>query len=204
MNAKSNPAAMSGSMNARMENSAWLLMLRGVVAILFGVLAIAWPDLTLVFLVALFAAYALLGGGVAVAVGFRSRDLDGKWWLPLLLGIVSIAAGVYAIVYPGLTALALVLVMGINALITGALDIAIAIRLHKVLRGRWLLVLSGVVSMLFGALVLAAPEAGALALVWLVSLHAVVTGVLLLSLGLRTRRAADDGTLHHRLAAGGR
>jgi uncharacterized membrane protein HdeD (DUF308 family) len=204
MNANSNPATMPGSTSARMENSAWMLMLRGVVAILFGVLAIAWPDLTLVLLVALFAAYALLGGGVSVAVGFRSRHLDRKWWLPLLLGIVSIAAGVYAIVYPGLTALALVLVMGINALITGALDIAISIRLHKVLRGRWLLVLSGAVSMLFGALVLAAPGAGALALVWLVSLHAVVTGVLLLSLGLRTRRAVHDGTVDHRLAPGGR
>ena len=153
MNTNTPPAAKI----AQMGNSAWMLVLRGVVAILFGALAIAWPDLTLVWLVALFAVYALLGGGVSITVALRSRHIDRKWGLPLLLGIVSIVAGVYAIAYPGLTAFALVLVMGVNALFTGALDIAIAIRFRKILRGPWLLVLSGVLSLLFGSLVIAAP-----------------------------------------------
>jgi uncharacterized membrane protein HdeD (DUF308 family) len=133
---------------------------------------------------------------------FRIRRSERNWWLPLLFGIISVAAGVCALVYPAMTALVLVLLMGANAIITGALDIALAIRLRKVLSGQWLLVLSGIVSVLFGVLVFAAPGAGALALVWLISLYAVITGVLLLSLGLRLRRAAHGGTVHAVPASG--
>jgi uncharacterized membrane protein HdeD (DUF308 family) len=189
---------------AQMEPSSRMLMLRGVIAILFGVLAFALPGVTLIWLVALFAIYALLGGIVSIGGALETRRVDRRWWLPLLLGIVSIAAAVYAVAYPGLTALVLVLVMGANAIFTGALDLAIAIRLRNVLRGVWLMVLSGIVSILFGMFVFAAPGAGALALVWLISLHAVVTGVLLLTLGLRARRAAHDAAPHHAVPAGGR
>jgi uncharacterized membrane protein HdeD (DUF308 family) len=203
MNATANPAMSAGSMNGRMD-PAWMLMLRGAIAIVFGVLALVWPDLTLLLLVGLFAAYALLNGFVAVVAAFRGRDSDSKWWLPLLLGIVSIVAGICAIVYPGLTALVLVLVMGANAIVTGALDIAIAARLRRVLRGHWMLIVSGIVSIVFGVLVFAYPGAGALALVWLISLYAVVTGVLLFALGLRTRRAGDSATAPRAAAAGGR
>ena len=196
MNATMTRTADDEPSQAQMDPSAWMLALRGTIAILFGVLAITWPGLTLIVLVGLFAAYALLNGGVSIATAFRTRRLDRKWWLPLLLGIVSVAAGIGAVVYPALTALVLVLVMGANAIFTGALDIAIAIRLRKVLRGRWMLVLSGVVSILFGVLVIVAPGAGALALVWMISAYAIVTGVLLFILGWRTRRAAQDVLTH--------
>ena len=196
MNATMTRTADDAPSQAQMDRSAWMLALRGTIAILFGVLALAWPGLTLIVLVGLFAAYALLNGGVSIATAFRTRQLDRKWWLPLLLGIVSVAAGIGAVVYPALTALVLVLMMGANAIFTGALDIAIAIRLRKVLRGRWMLVLSGVVSILFGMLVFAAPGAGALALVWMISAYAIVTGVLLFILGWRTRRAAQDVFAH--------
>ena len=105
----------------------WMLALRGAIALLFGVLALVWPGLTLLWLVALFAAYALLGGVVSIIGAVSNRQSDEAWWLILLLGLVSIGAGVSAIVYPGLTALVLVLVMGANALVTGVLDIATAI-----------------------------------------------------------------------------
>jgi uncharacterized membrane protein HdeD (DUF308 family) len=189
---------------AQMAPSSRMLMLRGVIAILFGVLAFALPGLTLIWLVALFAIYALLGGIVSIGGALEMRRIDRRWWLPLLLGIVSIAAAVCAVVYPGLTTLVLVLVMGANAIFTGVLDLAIAIRLRTVLHGVWLMVLSSIVSILFGMFVFAAPGAGALALVWLISLHAVVTGVLLLSLGLRARRAAHDAAPLHAVPAGGR
>jgi uncharacterized membrane protein HdeD (DUF308 family) len=193
MNATATHASpLDRSATATMDSPAWMLILRGVVAILFGIFAVAWPDLTLIALVALFAVYAVLLGVVSIAAAIRMRRGDRQWWLPLLIGIVSIVAGAFAIAYPGVTTLALVLVMGVNALITGGLDIALAIRLRRVLRGQWLMVISGIVSILFGALVIASPGAGALALVWLISLHAVVTGVLLLALGLRTRRAAHQ------------
>jgi uncharacterized membrane protein HdeD (DUF308 family) len=204
MNATATAATAPSTTSAQMVHSSRMLLLRGVIAILFGVLAIVVPDLTLLLLVALFAAYALLSGGVAIVAAVRSRGADSKWWLPLLLGLVSVAAGICAVVYPALTALVLVLLMGANAFLTGVFDIAIAIRLRRVLRGHWLLVLTGIVSILFGVLVFAFPGAGALALVWLISLYAVVTGVLLLVLGLRTRRAAQNGATQSAVAAGGR
>jgi uncharacterized membrane protein HdeD (DUF308 family) len=202
MNAAATNAAGERSAHDGMEHSGRMLLLRGVLAILFGIVAVLWPNLTLFWLVAMFAVFALLSGGVSIVSAFRIRRTDRKWWLPLLLGIVSVAAGVYALVYPAMTVLALVLLMGANAIVTGALDVAIAIRWRKVLRGQWLLVLSGIVSVLFGVLVFAAPGAGALALVWLISLYAVITGVLLLSLGLRARRAVHDVPVHAAPAGG--
>jgi uncharacterized membrane protein HdeD (DUF308 family) len=175
----------------------WMLALRGAIALLFGVLAVLWPGLTLLWLVALFAAYALLSGVVSVIGAVRNRQSDEKWWLILLLGLVSIGAGVIAIVYPDLTALLLVLVMGANALVMGVLDIAIAIRLRRAIQGEWLLILSGILSVVFGVLVFLFPGAGALALVWLISTYAIVTGILLLALAFRARswaRAVGLGT----------
>jgi uncharacterized membrane protein HdeD (DUF308 family) len=186
------------------ESPAWMLMLRGAIAIAFGVLAVLWPGLTLLVLVGLFAAYALLGGIVSIAAAFRIRPAERKWWLPLLLGVISVAAGIYAVLAPSVTALVLVLLMAANAILTGALDIAMAVRLRRVLRGHWLLLLGGAVSILFGVLVVAAPGAGALALVWLISFYAILTGVLLFSLGLRAWRAARQRPFHAAVAAGGR
>lgn len=174
-------------MHELLRQSWWMLALRGVIALLFGILALVWPGLTLLWLVALFAAYALLGGVAAVIGSVSNRHSDEGWWLILLLGLVSIGAGVSAIVYPGLTALVLVLVMGANALVTGVLDIATAIRLRKAMRGEWLLILSGIASVVFGVLVFLFPGAGALALVWLISVYAIVTGTLLLALAFRIR-----------------
>src|ERR1700716_2553172 len=156
-------------MKELLMRSWWMLALRGVIAILFGILALLWPGITLLVLVGMFAAYAILSGAVSIIAAVKNRDSDKGWWLILLLGLISIGAGVIAVFYPDLTALALVLVMGANALITGVLDIAIAIRLRKVMRREWLLVLAGFISIAFGVLVFMFPGAGALALVWLVS-----------------------------------
>jgi uncharacterized membrane protein HdeD (DUF308 family) len=182
----------------------WMLMLRGAIAIAFGVLAVLWPGLTLLVLVGLFAAYALLGGAVSIASAIRLRRADPKWWQPLLLGLVSVAVGIYAVLAPTVTALALVLLMAVNAIVTGALDIAMAVRLRRTLRGHWPLLLGGVLSILFGVLVIAVPGAGALALVWLISAYAILTGVLLFALGFRLWRAARDQPLRPAAAAGGR
>jgi uncharacterized membrane protein HdeD (DUF308 family) len=185
-------ALNAGAAGPRIDQSAWMLILRGVIAIAFGVLAVTLPGLTLVLLVGLFAAYALLSGFVSIVAAWRSRGIDNKWWLTLLLGIVGIAAGIYAVVFPALTALVLVLLIGANAIFTGVLDIAIAIRLREAVKGTWMLVLSGIVSITFGLLVFFFPGAGAIALVWLISFYAIVTGVLLLALGVRARRAAHE------------
>src|SRR5438046_10601045 len=101
------------------SRSWWMFAWRGVVAVLFGVLTLVWPGLTLLWLVALFAAFALLSGGAALIAGIKNRKSDEDWWLALLLGLVGLAAGVIAILHPDLTALVLVLWMGANAIVTG-------------------------------------------------------------------------------------
>ncbi|MFL6675186.1 MAG: HdeD family acid-resistance protein [Massilia sp.] len=171
----------------------WVMALRGILGIAFAVLTLMWPGLTLLTLVALFAAYALMGGIASIAGAIRHRRTDDDWWLPLLLGVVSIGAAIVALMNPALTTLLLVLVIGANALVTGVLDIVAAIRLRKAIRGEWMLALSGLASVAFGAIVFFYPGAGAVALVWLVSAYAFVTGVLLLALSLRVRTLARGG-----------
>jgi uncharacterized membrane protein HdeD (DUF308 family) len=138
----------------------WVLALRGVFAILFGALALMWPQLTLLTLVALFAAYALLSGITSIIGAIRNRRTDDDWWVMLLLGIVSTGAGILSVA---------------------------AIRLRKAIAGEWMLALSGLASVAFGAIVFFAPAAGALATVWLISMYALVTGVLLLVAAARAR-----------------
>lgn len=198
------PPAGSASTNAAADPSAWMLMLRGAIAIAFGVLAVLWPGLTLLALVGLFAAYALLGGVVSIATAFRMRGTEPKWWLPLLLGVISVVAGVYAILAPEVTVLVLVLLMAVNAILTGALDIAMAVRMRHAVRGHWVLLLAGALAILFGALVIAAPDAGALAVVGLISFYAILTGVMLFGLGWRMQRAARHQPLRPAAAAGDR
>jgi uncharacterized membrane protein HdeD (DUF308 family) len=174
-------------MNDLMQRSWWVLAIRGAAALVFGILAIAWPGITLLVLVAFFAAYAFVSGVVYVVGAVRNRQSDKGWWMLLLLGLVAIAAGAIAVFNPAITALVLVLLMGANALVTGILDLAIAIRLRKEIRNEWMLVLTGIVSIVFGVLVFLFPGAGALAMVWMVSFYAVLTGVLLLTLAFRLR-----------------
>jgi uncharacterized membrane protein HdeD (DUF308 family) len=157
------------------------------------VVALVWPAFALLWIVAMFAAYALLGGIASAVAAVQHRDSDRRWWLVLLLGIVSIVASIFAILNPDLTVLALVLLMGANAIVTGVLDIAVAIRVRRSRRQEWLLVLIGVLSIIFGVLAFVLPAAGALAMVWMTSAYALVTGVLLLTLAIRARSWGSAG-----------
>ena len=169
----------------------WMLMLRGAAGILFGLLALLWPGLTLLLLVGMFAAYALIGGIAAVSAAIRHRSIRKDWWIPLLLGLCTIAAGLIAVVAPGVTALVLIAVMGANAIVTGVLDVVTGIRLKRRGRTEWLLFVIGILSVLFGIFVLLAPGAGALALVWMISTYAIVTGSLLFVVSLAARNGRD-------------
>jgi uncharacterized membrane protein HdeD (DUF308 family) len=182
-------------MKELLEQSWWMLAVRGAIAVLFGIVAALWPGLTLLWLVILFAAYAFVTGGATVYGAWKHRTQDDDWWLILLLGLVGLGAGVIAAFHPALTALVLLLLIGANALVTGVLDIAGAIRLRKVIEGEWLLALAGFLSIAFGILVFLFPGAGALALIWLISLYAIAEGVLLLILAFRARAWARAGTL---------
>lgn len=181
-------------MRTLLSNSWWMLLVRGLAALIFGILALAWPGVTLLVVMALFAAYALVSGAGELIGALQNRKEPG-WWLVLLLGLVSMAAGVIAIVYPGLTALVLAIVIGVNAIFSGVLEVTMAIRLHKEIRNEWLLALAGILSILFGAFVLVSPGAGVLALLWLIAVYAIATGVLFIVLAFRVR--SETQTPHH-------
>lgn len=175
-------------MNETLLRNWWLLAARGAIAIVFGVLAIAWPAVTLLTLTALFAAFALLGGAVWIFAAIKYRKVDPHWWMAVLLGVVSLAVGVLATFNPAITLLTLILLMGANALVSGVLDIVIAVRIRKLIRGEWLLMLSGLASIVFGLIVLLFPlGAGAVLLATMLGVYALFTGVLLVCLAVRVR-----------------
>jgi uncharacterized membrane protein HdeD (DUF308 family) len=161
----------------------WVFALRGIAAVLFGILAFAWPGMTLTVLVLLWGAYALVDGALALVSAFRTSN-DHRWSL-LIEGIVGIGAGIVTFIWPDLTALVLLYIIAAWALITGVLELIAAFRLRRVIRDEWWLVLGGIASVVFGVLMLAMPAAGALALIWLIAAYAIVFGVLLMALAVR-------------------
>ena len=173
----------------------WAFILRGVLAIAFGVLSFVAPGTSIAVLVLLFAAWALVDGVTNVWTGIRTRDRDRSWWLEVLEGIVSIVAGLIALVLPGLAAEILVLLIGAWAIVTGAIEIWSAIRLREQITGELWLALAGVASILFGLVLLVFPAAGALSLIWLIGSGAIVFGAFLVALGWRLRRIHELGKL---------
>lgn len=170
----------------------WLVLLRGLAAIAFGVLAFAWPGLTLLTLVLLYGAYALIDGVVALGTALTGgAERIATWWL-ILVGIAGIAAGILTFVWPGGAALVLTLFVGAWAIVHGVGEIMGAIQLRKEIDNEWLLILAGALSVLFGAFVMIAPAAGALSLVWMIGAYAILFGALLVGLSLRLRRYAHD------------
>ncbi len=166
----------------------WVLALRGVFAIIFGVLALVWPGLTLLVLITLFGAYALVDGIFAVITGIASYGRNERWWAVLLEGVAGIILAVLTFLWPGTTALVLVYFIAAWALITGIFEIVAAIRLRKEIEGEWVMVLSGIVSIIFGLFLVVAPGAGALGLTWLIGASAIVFGILLLIFAFRLRK----------------
>jgi uncharacterized membrane protein HdeD (DUF308 family) len=165
----------------------WLILLRGIFAVVFGLIAFGWPGLTLLTLVLLFGAYALLDGAVAIWAGIAGGDPAPRWWL-LLVGLVGVAAGVVALLLPGFTALMLLLFIAAWAITIGVMQIIGAIRLRKEIENEWLLVTGGVVSILFGMVLLLQPAAGVLGVVYIIASYAVVYGLILIVFALRIRR----------------
>jgi uncharacterized membrane protein HdeD (DUF308 family) len=164
----------------------WIVLIRGVAAILFGILTFISPSASLFALVLLFGAYALVDGVFNIGAAVRMRG-EPKWGWLIFEGAISIAAGVLTFLWPGITAFALLILIAVWALVTGVAEIAAAIRLRKYVRGEWLLVLSGVLSVAFGVLMLVYPGAGALAVVLWIGAYAVLFGALLVALAFRLR-----------------
>lgn len=169
-----------------------LALLRGLLAVVFGLLAFLWPAITLRALILLVGAYALADGVFAVASALRSRHAEGFWSILLLEGGAGILAGLLAILWPDMTALALIYVLAVWCIITGLIEIAAARALRRYVEGEWLLALTGIVSLCFGLFVALRPGAGALALLWLIGAYALAFGVLLIIFALALRRLERD------------
>ena len=180
---------VGGALLSSLADNWWLLLLRGLAAIAFGILAFIWPGLTLLTLIYLWGAYALCDGifALGAAISAKGGDMTPRWWL-VLAGIVSILAALVAFFYPGITALVLLMFIAAWAIIVGLLQIWGATEWRKVLDDAWLLALSGVLSLIFGVLLFAQPGAGAVALVWMIGWFAVVFGCLWVALAFRLKR----------------
>jgi uncharacterized membrane protein HdeD (DUF308 family) len=165
----------------------WSLVLRGVLALILGFVAFAWPGITLGALVLLFGAYALIDGVMAIVGAWRASRAHERWGVLVLEGLVGIAAAAVTILWPAITALALVYLIAAWAVVTGVFELAAAIRLRKIITGEWMLALTGIASVIFGILALIIPLAGALAIAFMFGVYEVIFGVLLISLGFRLR-----------------
>jgi uncharacterized membrane protein HdeD (DUF308 family) len=165
----------------------WTLALRGISGIIFGILAFVWPGITLVTLVIFFGAYALVDGIFAIVGAIRGWGKRDDHWLLLLEGLLGVGIGILTFRTPGSTATVLLMFIAAWALATGVLEIVGAIRLRKEIKGEFWLILSGIASIVFALVLMIFPAAGALSLLWLISIYAIVFGVLLIAGGLKLR-----------------
>jgi len=165
----------------------WLVLLRGVAGVIFGLATFFAPGISLAMLVVVFGAYALADGILAIITALRRRGTHDRWWLLLLAGLMGVAAGTATLVWPEITALTLLYLIAAWALVTGGFEIAAAIRLRRVITGEWLLAWSGISSVALGVLLIFFPRPGALAVVLWIGAYALVYGALLIALGFRLR-----------------
>lgn len=180
-------------MLAFLSKNWWIVVLRGVAAIAFGILTFMHPAVSLAVLVLFWGAYALVDGVFGVIAAFKGPHTDGFPWWMLITGLVGIAAGVFTFLSPAITALALLYLIAVFAIVRGVLEISAAIRLRKQIDNEWLLILAGIVSIVLGAVLILYPGAGALALVLWIAAFAIVIGALEIVLGFKLKgRSTPD------------
>lgn len=183
------PSPFLGLALRELAENWWLLLLRGVAGIAFGILAFILPGLTLLTLTLMWGFYAIADGILALgaAIAGRGGEIAPRWWLAVV-GIAGILAGALTFVWPGMTALVLLLFIASWAIVIGVLQIWGAIRLRREIQGEWLLGLSGALSVVFGAIMFAQPGAGALALVWLIGWFAILAGCVYIALAFQLKK----------------
>jgi len=174
----------------------WSFVVRGVAAILFGVLALTMPGPSLLALVLVWGAYALIDGVLTLTLAARRGRAGARWGWFLVEGIASIAVGIMTFAWPAITGLVLLILIALKAVITGVAEVVAAIRLRKMIQHEWMLAASGVLSVAFGLLLLVYPASGALAIAWLIGAYAIVFGALFIGLGLKLYRWHRTGERH--------
>jgi uncharacterized membrane protein HdeD (DUF308 family) len=173
----------------------WTVALRGLLAVVVGIISFFFPEVTLVVLVALFASFALLEGVFLLIAGIRTRKENDRWWILILQGLLSIGAGVVTFLAPIATAIALLYIMAAWAIASGIIEIAAAIKLRKEIKGEWMLVLDGALTTLFGFALIAVPGVGLLVWMWMIGAFKLASGIVLIILAFRLKRIKNSGTL---------
>lgn len=176
------------SMMAAVSRNWWMLLISGLAAVIFGILAFIYPGMTLGILVAFYGAYTLVDGIFTIIAAINQGKRGQRWGFLMFSGIISVLAGIITFFYPGITATVLYVIIAAWAILRGALEIAAAIQLRRIMPNDWALGLAGVLSILFGGLLLAYPASGLLAVVWLIALYAVLFGIVEIMLALRVHR----------------
>lgn len=186
----SSSAAQSTLLQALARNW-WALLIRGIVAVIFGILALIWPGATWVAIGILFGAYALVDGIFAIVSAVRAAEAHERWWPFLLEGIVGIVIAGITFYDVRITLLALYWTIAAWAFLTGIFEIVAAVQLRKHIANEFWLILGGIASIVFAVLMIWFPLAGALAIVWLIAAYAVVFGIFMIAFALRLRSHAN-------------
>ena len=185
-------AATPDPLNSVLAANWWAVAIRGVLGIIFGLIALFFPGATILSLVLVFAAYLVVDGIFAIIAAVRAARRHDRWGMLTFEGIINILTGAIAVLWPGLTVIAFIIIMAAWAIVTGALVLAAAFRLN-IQHGRWWLLLSGAASVVFGVLLISAPLAGAVVLTWWLGAYALVFGGALLVLAFRLRSRRSRG-----------
>ena len=175
-------------MSLSLARNWWALALRGLAAVTFGLLLFVWPFISLAVLVILFGAYAMADGLFSIVATARVPTNSSRWWSLLIGGVLSFIIGLLTFIWPGITALALLYLIALRAMVIGVIEIVAANRLRREITGGWVLALSGIVSILFGLMMFIYPAAGALVVIWFIGFYAFITGVTLVVLAFRLHR----------------
>lgn len=169
----------------------WVLLLRGIAAVVFGILAISMPGLTLFMLVITFGIYTIFDGVLEVWNGFTNREKHDRWWVDILIGLAGVIAGILIMSLPGVTATVAIYFIAAWMLVTGVLQIITAIRVRKEISNEWLLIISGALSAIIGLYFFAFPGDGAVSLVWVIGIYAIMFGILLVVMAFRARKGFE-------------
>ena len=180
-------------MQKLMKRVGWVMLIGGIASVIFGIMALAWPKLTLLVLAIFFAASVFVDGIFSVIGALRNRE-QRNWWLVLVFGIIGVVAGGYAMYNPDAAALALLIIVATYAILSGITLIAVGWKLREEIRGEWLLILAGVVSVIFGVLLIAMPGPGLLSIVWLVAVWSIATGILRVMFAFKARNFVDSAS----------
>lgn len=174
----------------------WVVLVRGILAVLMGILAIMMPGITLMSLLFVYGVFVISDGIAAIWIGFQARHERRIWWEMVVCGVLAIMAGLAVSFWPGLTAMVFVMLIGIFAIARGIFEIIAAIQLRKVIDDEWMLVVSGVVSILFGGMLVAKPGEGAIAMVLLIGAFMIAVGAMTIGLAMRLRHVSKRLSAH--------